>query len=380
MSLLSSIAGENVYGKFPAFAHHLIENIFLRKKYVARKMGNLLLNNLETKLMKSSVVSYPYYLVIDPTNICNLKCPLCPTWQDSQARPKGTMSLKTFRHIFDEIGPYVFAVNLCNWGEPFLNPDLSGIIRHARQYNIVIGLSTNLNSLSDETAGEITRSGIDILVISLDGASQETYSRYRRNGDFSRVIENIRKLNAGKIPGRSFPLLVWQFLVNKYNENEIEKARVMAGDLGMIFLPSPMRTSMGKELLMPLYDRVREIEDWLPENPGYNKYSREIQPGTRTRQASCKWLWNSTVINWDGSLSPCCGVFEKSWDFSSCCSDASGEPMTVHKAWNSPRYKLARRLVAAYMKKSDRLSSLMSESEQERLICANCIRYGFLED
>jgi hypothetical protein len=86
------------------------------------------------------------------------------------------------------------------------------------------------------------------------------------------------------------------------------------------------------------------------------------------------------VVNWDGSISPWCGVFEKMWDFGACYRDSGAKGLTLLEAWNSPRYKLARTLVAAYMKKSEDLTSLQEQAAEEGLICANCIQYGFLED
>lgn len=380
MSILTSVTEKLVYAQFPPVLLPFLKDVFHNRRYRAKKTANFLLNRLEMKMKKGYLFSYPYYLVIDPTNICNLKCPLCPTWQDLEARPKGKMDMQTFRNILDEAGPYLFAVNLCNWGEPLLNPDLPDMVRYAKKYNTAVGLSTNLNYLPDKTARELIASGIDIIVVSLDGATQENYTQYRKGGNFSTVLSNIEKLNSMRATGNKFPLLIWQFLVSRYNESEIDKARDMAEKMGMLFVPSPMRTSMGKELLLPLHERVREMKDWLPVNPDYNKYAYEIAPDTKTRQTSCKWLWNSAVINWDGSISPCCGVFEKSWDFTSCGSGSSGEKLTVHRAWNSTRYRLARQLVMAYMKKSKDLSSLISKAEKENLICTKCIRYGFLED
>ena len=176
------------------------------------------------------------------------------------------------------------------------------------------------------------------------------------------------------------PLIIWQFLVNRHNESEIDVASSMAREMGIDFLPSPMRTSMGKELLYPLYERVKEMKDWLPRNPAYNRYAYEIKPETRTPQTTCKWLWNATVVNWDGSVSPCCGVFEKAWDFGTCCSNEGEKRRSLHQAWNSPRYKLARKLVSASMKQSRELGPLEKRARKEGIICSKCVRYGFLED
>jgi MoaA/NifB/PqqE/SkfB family radical SAM enzyme len=380
MPVLQSTVKKKVYARFPSFTHPFLDELFAGKKYLGEKLSNFRLNLVESRLKKSRLLSYPSYLVIDPTNICSLTCPLCPTWQDTGARPKGKMNPALFRSIMDEAGPYVFALNLCNWGEPLFNPALPDMISYAKGYNIVIGLSTNLNYLPDDTARELVASGLDIMVVSLDGATQESYSTYRRGGNFSTVMSNIEKMNSYRENSKKFPLLIWQFLVNKYNESEIPAAREMAEKMNMLFLPGPMRTSMGKELLLPLYERVKEMRDWLPENPSYKKYPSEITPETKTRQTTCQWLWDSTVVNWDGSLSPCCGVFEKSWDFDTCYNEKTGGKLTLHQAWNSPLYILARKLVAASMKKSPGLASLVRQADQENLICRNCIRFGFLEE
>jgi MoaA/NifB/PqqE/SkfB family radical SAM enzyme len=380
MLFSASATEKKIYNKFPSIVHTPLDNLFRDNRYIWEKLRNFRLNESETAANKSHLTSYPYQLLFDPTNICNLKCPLCPTWQDLKARPKGKMSLAMFKKILDETGPYLFAVNLCNWGEPLLNPDLPGMVRYAKKYNTVVGLSTNLNYLPDELAPGIAESGIDIMIISIDGASPESYSRYRRGGDLKQVLENIRKLNSCRNTGEKFPILVWQFLVNRYNEHEIDEAENMALKMGLHFIASPIRTSMGKELLMPLYQRVNETREWLPENPAFSKYSYEIGPETRTAQKTCRWLWNSAVVNWDGSLSPCCGVFEKKWDFQTCYAEGNNKMLTFHQVWNSPRYILARQLVAAYMKKSRGIDALIRKAEEQGVICSKCIRYGFLED
>jgi MoaA/NifB/PqqE/SkfB family radical SAM enzyme len=378
--MMSRLIEKALYAAFPDFVHPCLKEVIDNKKNMMKKTANFLLNAFEKRLQRGRLLSYPYFLTIDPTNICNLKCPLCPTWQDSSARPKGIMDIGRFIKVMDEIGPYLFTVNLCNWGEPLLNPHLSSMIRYAKACNTVVGFSTNLNCLPDETARQILDSGIDIIVVSLDGASQGTYSKYRRGGSFTSVLANMERLLSYRRDAERFPLILWQFLVNRYNESEIDEACTMARKMGVRFLPSPMRPSMGKELLFPLYERVKEIRDWLADNPHYNRYNYEIRPDTRTRQTTCKWLWNSTVINWDGSVSPCCGVFEKKWDFQSCYDDASDRP-SFRQVWNGPRYMAARRLVAAYLRKSKEIEPFFAgAAATEGVICAKCIRYGFLED
>ena len=140
-----------------------------------------------------------------------------------------------FRKILDEIGPHLFTINLCNWGEPFLNPDLPQMIEYAKQFNVVVGLSTNLNYLPDAAAEKAINAGIDIVVISIDGLTQETYSKYRQGGDIQKVFSNIEKLNYYKNKADKKTLLIWQFLINKYNEAELESARESADKWGCCF-------------------------------------------------------------------------------------------------------------------------------------------------
>jgi MoaA/NifB/PqqE/SkfB family radical SAM enzyme len=368
-----------LYTAFPGFVRPCLKEVIDNNKYMTKKTANFLLNGFEKRLQRERLLSYPYFILIDPTNICNLRCPLCPTWQDVKSRPKGKMEIRRFQKIMEEVGPYLFAVYFCNWGEPLINPDFVDMIAKSKKYNLVACFSTNLNLLPGDSAKRLVDSGIDIIVISLDGASQETYSRYRVGGDISAVYNNLDRLLSYRTRATGFPLIVWQFIVNKYNEHEIESAAAIAREMGIMFMPAMMRTSMGKELLLPLHERVKDMKEWRPANLKYYRYNYEINPGTRTSQKSCKWLWTSSVVNWDGSISPCCAVFERTWDFGSCYSNLPNS-RTFHQAWNSPRYILARKLVAAFMKEGQKTDPLVHHAEKEGLICAKCIRYGFLED
>ncbi|MBF0563615.1 MAG: radical SAM protein [Nitrospirae bacterium] len=355
---------------------------------------------------RARLLSYPYYLVIDPSNICNLKCPLCPTWHDVKRRPKGKMTMKMFKEIIDEVGPFLFMLNLCNWGEPLLNPDFIEMIRYAKSYNIVVGFSTNLNYLPDAMAEKLVDSGVDLIVLSVDGVTQETYSAYRTGGNLETVMANIKKIQHLKAMkketsgtetfsketlgrdklSKGTPDVAWQYIVNRHNENEVEIAKKLASQLGLILWLMPIRTAMDKELTMPLYERVNETKDWLPHNPAYNRYAYEILPETKTKQSFCKWLWNASVVNWDGSISPCCAVYDKKWDFGSYIYTGR---FSFHRTWNSSSYILARRLIASFLKGSVKSQSHShkclygnlygKEAEDKSLICKHCTKYGFLE-
>ncbi len=253
---------------------------------------------------KVFVWGYPPILMIEPTNICNLKCPLCPSGTDQLKRPKGYMNLDTFKTIIKEVSPYSFMLIMWNQGEPFLNPDFIEMCQIAKAHNMLLLVSTNANRMPD--AKEILKAGIDRLIISADGASQETYNLYRKNGDLSKVIENVKAIVAEKkVRGSRLPRIIWQFIVMKHNEHEEKKIKELALDLEVDQLQLKTVQIYAKE----------DIYNFLPENPKYRRYkikgdNFELKYGIKNR---CRRIWTQPVVNWDGEMAVCC--FDKDNDF-----------------------------------------------------------------
>ncbi len=253
---------------------------------------------------KVFVWGYPPILMIEPTNICNLKCPLCPSGTDQLKRPKGYMNLDTFKKIIKEVSPYSFMLIMWNQGEPFLNPDFIEMCQIAKAHNMLLLVSTNANRMPD--AKEILKAGIDRLIISADGASQETYNLYRKNGDLSKVIENVKAIVAEKkVRGSRLPRIIWQFIVMKHNEHEEKKIKELALDLEVDQLQLKTVQIYAKE----------DIYNFLPENPKYRRYkikgdNFELKYGIKNR---CRRIWTQPVVNWDGEMAVCC--FDKDNDF-----------------------------------------------------------------
>ncbi|HPM00887.1 MAG TPA: radical SAM/SPASM domain-containing protein [Candidatus Cloacimonadota bacterium] len=253
---------------------------------------------------KVFVWGYPPILMIEPTNICNLKCPLCPSGTDQLKRPKGYMNLDTFKTIIKEVSPYSFMLIMWNQGEPFLNPDFIEMCQIAKAHNMLLLVSTNANRMPD--AKEILKAGIDRLIISADGASQETYNLYRKNGDLSKVIENVKAIVAEKkVRGSRLPRIIWQFIVMKHNEHEEKKIKELALDLEVDQLQLKTVQIYAKE----------DIYNFLPDNPKYRRYkikgdNFELKYGIKNR---CRRIWTQPVVNWDGEMAVCC--FDKDNDF-----------------------------------------------------------------
>lgn len=276
----------------------------LKKKY------NYKLIQWQKKRKASVLFGYPYWLTVDPTNLCNLRCPFCPTGQRRQnSRPSVVMPLKMFKSIMRKIGAYLLYTEFCNWGEPFLNKNLFEMIKIAKSYGSQTFISSNLNIKMDEKAAEeLVKSGLDRMTISLDGASQETYEKYRIDGSFKLVLENILLIaDAKKRLNSATPHLHWQFLVWKHNQHEIETARKMAQFIGV--------NDIG--FTAPFGDR-----SWISSIDEYNNYlEKETSDGEKeitfkhAQTKLCNWLWDAITINADGSISPCCSVEDKKDDF-----------------------------------------------------------------
>lgn len=295
-----------------------------------KKKFNYKLIEYQKKKKTGVVIGYPYWLTIDPSSICTLKCVCCPTGQDNRnARPRAVMSYEQFKRIIDVLGPYLLFIDFCNWGEPLHNKEICKIISYAGKYGIPMKISTNLNvALTEQDAEGLVKSGLTMLTMSVDGASQKTYEIYRRGGDFSQVIENMKLLvRKKKELGVDQLHLDWQFLVFKHNEHEIEMARALSRIIGVdtITFTAPF---CSKEM-------ASSIEE-------FNKYQINENTVVYKKEAvreTCNWLWDAITINADCSISPCCSVEDAKDDFDNFFS----KPFCL--LWNTKKYRYARKYI-----------------------------------
>jgi len=277
--------------------------------------------NYEMKRQTDIIRSKPLKITFDPTNMCHLKCPLCPTglgiinWDPKHA------NLKMFRRLLDEVGDYLFFIDFYNWGEPLLNPRIEDYISLANKMKISTTLSSNLSmNLTDERIEKIIKSGVNHIIASIDGASKESYSNYRRGGDFDLAINNLRRfVNRRNELGSKTPYITWQYLIFSFNEHEIDKAQVMARDIKVD------RIWFNKAYLDESYYTMTDedrslIRKWIPLNPAFTFYDPDLRDKdnsfpliekTDTRLKRCDWLYMSSTINADGTVAPCCGVYKK---------------------------------------------------------------------
>ena len=286
---------------------------------------------------RSCNIGFPYLLVIDPTNVCNLQCPLCPTGLGKSGRRKGMMTFETFRVAIDQLSKYAVMVIMYNWGESLLNNRVYDMIRYASEQNIVTHMSVNLTFLNEASAEQLITSGLEHLRVSIDGVSQETYGRFRKGGDYEQVIDNLKLLMGMRDRLKSrLPLIDWYFLVMKHNEHEIpdviENARRLKVDLLHFEKVIPVDTFHHAELSF-LKNKSDPIAiQWLPTN----KALRHDPSRPYLYSAHCPWLWRYTVINYDGSVAPCCYVDNQDTDLGNILENNFGE------IWNSEAFRASR--------------------------------------
>jgi radical SAM protein with 4Fe4S-binding SPASM domain len=281
----------------------------------------------------------PTAAIIDPVNRCNLNCHLCPTGQKKLNYPQSFMSFETYKIILGKF-PELKSLDLYNWGEPFLNPEIFDMIQYAKDKNIFVKMHTNLSlKKDDEFIISLVKHGPHWLVISLDGASQESYSRFRVHGNYELVIDNINKIkrlqNLNNAPRM---VIIWKYLVNVYNEHEMARAQAIAKELGVRIRFVPM--SLGDDMIDIIHHESLDErkKQWLPANKRYvlNQY---LHDGSKPIfNGPCTYLFKKIIINPDGRVFPCCYITDERHVFGNIIN----EPLDA--IWNNEKYEYSRSL------------------------------------
>lgn len=281
------------------------------KQITLKKLLNLFKSCIYFLLKNTKPNAYPSILMIEPTNFCNLSCPLCPVGNKSLQRARGFMPLEKFKKIIDEIGDYLFNLTLWNFGEPMLHKNIYEMIEYAKQKKIFIRMSTNGHFFKNkQEIQRLVASKLDDLIIALDGASQETLSKYRVGADFNTIIEGIADVIKEKKRVHSkFPFVELQFILMKHNEHEVDKIKKIAAEIGVDKL-TLKTVSLEIEHTK---EELKKMTDYLPRKEEYSRYQKGKGFKAKKITNNCIRLWLSSVINWNGDVAPCCydaeGVF-----------------------------------------------------------------------
>jgi radical SAM protein with 4Fe4S-binding SPASM domain len=300
-----------------------------------KKIANTMMAEWELRRQKTVLRSYPYYYIIDVCDVCNLRCPLCPTGNLTIARKQAMLSLQQYKEIFDKIKEYALVVSMYNHGEPLLNPDVFSIVEHTHRNRVGTNISSNFNWPQPVEINDFIRSGLDYVTVSLDGVTQEAYEQYRVRGDIAEVFENLRRLvSAKKVLKSKTPFVEWQFIVFKHNEHEMAAARKLAAEIGVDLLRF---VSPG---MQPEDMHNTELQDkWMPDNPMYwERNPKLVEERGYVFDRACFYLYRSMFIYPGGGVTPCCFAHDDRQDFGNIYQNS------VAEIWNSQMYRSSRML------------------------------------
>lgn len=285
-------------------------------------------------------------MAIEPTTACNLRCPECPSGLRSFTRPTGKLDVSLFEKIMKDVSDHLLYLTFYFQGEPYLNPQFLDMVKVANKHKVYTTTSTNAHFLDDENARKTVESGLDRLIISIDGASQETYESYRKEGDLTKVLEGTKNILKWRRKLKSNnPKVVWQFLVVKPNEHEIPKIKRLAKEYGVdkvAFKTAQIYNYKNGSELIPTIDKYSR---YRPNADGTYSIKNELEN-------KCWKMWQSCVITWDGKVIPCCFDKDASHSMGNVAENA------FDRIWFSKPYQNFRKAL------------LTSRSEIE--ICKNC--------
>jgi radical SAM protein with 4Fe4S-binding SPASM domain len=280
------------------------DNFQIVKHISIGRLHNLFLLQLSyfiSRALKRSIVwGQPFTASIEPTTACNLGCPECPSGLKQFSRPTGKLDLKLHETMLNQLGKNVFYINYYFQGEPFLHPQFLELIRSAKQKKIYTSTSTNAHFIDEKKATEIVQSGLDRLIISIDGTDQKTYENYRIHGQLDKVIEATKLLIAAKKELKSqTPHLIFQFLVVAPNEHQIEDILALGKNIGI----DEVRLKSAQ-----LYD-YKHGNSLMPKSEKYARYKLQKDGTYKLKYKTgnhCWRMWSSCVLTFDGRVVPCC--------------------------------------------------------------------------
>ena len=323
---------------------NFIGKFSLRKLWNVAKVWSSFI--LSAKLGKPIQWGVPFNISIEPTTTCNLGCPECPSGLKSFTRDTGTLDIHFYERFLNEVHQDLLYLYFYFQGEPYLHPQFLQLVQSAASKGIYTVTSTNAHFLTPRKARETVESGLDRILISIDGVTQESYESYRIGGKLDKVIEGTKNLvEAKKDLKSSTPHIIIQFLVVKPNEHEIPQILALGEELGVDEVK--LKTAQ-------IYD-YQNGSDLIPTIDKYSRYRKKADGlyAIKNEMANKCWkLWHSCVVTWDGKVVPCC--FDKDAKYTM----GNLQEQNLRSIWANSSYKNFRKQLVDDRKSID--------------ICTNC--------
>lgn len=274
----------------------------------------------------------PFSVSIEPINLCNLHCPECPTGNGSMYRTKKLIDWKLYQQVVDELAPTLSAVILYFQGEPLLHPQILEMIKYAHQKKIYTMTSTNGQLITNKMARDLVDSGLNRIVVSMDGVTQEVYEQYRRGGSLQNVVEAISAMSSWKLTlHKRTPHVEAQFIVMRHNEDQIA-----------VFLDMAKAVGADSARLKTAQIDWPNIETLVPTQSKFARYRKnkngewDLKHRLKNR---CWRQWSSTVIASNGDVLPCC--FDKNGDH----AFGNLNQASFHEIWHGEKATAFRRAI-----------------------------------
>jgi radical SAM protein with 4Fe4S-binding SPASM domain len=323
----------------------------LLKKMTLRRVWNaaLVYSSFQVSKILGRPVQwgFPVSISFEPTTSCNLRCPECPSGMRAFSRPTGMLKSNFFKETIDDIYRDITYLIFYFQGEPFLNPEFLDMVRYASKKGIYTATSTNAHYLTDQKAKETVESGLDRLIISIDGTTQEVYEQYRIGGRLDKVLEGARNIVKWKKELKSTtPFVFFQFLVVKPNEHQLDEIRRIGKEVGV----DQVRFKTAQ-----VYDYEQDPHKLIPSIDKFSRYRKnaagemQVKSGMKNH---CWKLWHANVITWDGLVVPCC------FDKDAMHQLGNLKAQSFRDVWRNDNYQQFRRELMTSRKNID--------------ICANC--------
>jgi radical SAM protein with 4Fe4S-binding SPASM domain len=267
-------------------------------------------------------------VLIEPTNICNLNCPMCRT-KKIPKKDRKEMTLKEFKVILSKLSTKPKLLMLWNNGEPLINNHIYEMIKYAKKTGIkYVKICTNATLLNHDNSIKLLKSKIDEILIGFDGATKETYEFFRRGSDFEKVKKNISNLCKLRNKLNTKTKIGIEFVLNKKNEDEIDKIKQLAHNIKVNFIR-----------LKTMYIDNKNNSSILPKNKEFWRYQNDVTT-YRGDFSSCEYLHNHLYINVNGDVIPCCDYsLDKSYTFGNIFKKSLSE------IWNSTKFEDFRRTI-----------------------------------
>ncbi len=333
----------------PAF--HWNDSINLMRKLTVKRVWNgvKVWTSYQLTRISGKPIQWgmPLSVSFEPTTSCNLRCPECPSGLRSFSRPTGMLEKDFFSETIDQIHKELLYLIFYFQGEPYLNPSFLEMVKYASDKKIYTATSTNAHYLTDENARKTVESGLDRLIISIDGTTQDVYKQYRVGGNLDKVIEGARNvIKWRKQLNKKTPFVFFQFLVVKPNEHQIEEIQKLAKEVGV----DQVRFKTAQ-----VYDYEQDPHQLIPTINKYSRYKKDISGKTIPKNKlsnHCWKLWHANVITWDGLVVPCC------FDKDAMHQLGNLKNQSFRDIWHNDNYRQFR--------------SELLKSRKNIDICANC--------